>query len=409
MSSGVSVANPKDGIYLGVFLSVIFVLNLGIGIVPPLLVDIQRSLDLSLLQVSLITTAFGIGRLLGDLPAGILMDRVGPFSGFTIGLVLILLGTTASGFATSGVLLLGGRVLAGLGHALDIVASLSILMDKYGPSRWGRVTNVLEFTGIGAQMLSALAAGKLTVLIGWRSAFFFASVMVLISLGLALFGLRWQDDWHVLERGDPPLPAMKKAGPDGRACSRAGRFTPESVVLGAAFLLAFGYGGMFQTLLPLRSGLLPGFDAGDIATLMTAGYVADLLLLIPIGRLSDQKGKTRILAGGLASLLLGALFFGNGRGPLSLHLSSILLGASLSTWMMPPALVAARRGRQRRGKALGLYRFVVDSGYILGPVVLGFIVEHQGYRVAGMMFAGLVASVLLLILSWTTLTAENPA
>ncbi len=91
-----------------------------------------------------------------------------------------------------------------------------------------------------------------------------------------------------------------------------------------------------------------------------------------------------------------------------MHLSSILLGASLSTWMMPAAIVAARRGRRTRGKALGLYRFVVDIGYILGPVMLGFIVEHQGYRVAGMVFAGLVASILLLILSWTTLTSKNP-
>lgn len=232
--------------------------------------------------------------------------------------------------------------------------------------------------------------------------------MVLISLGLALVGFRWQGDWQVLEGGDPPLPAMEAAGPDGRACSRAGWFTPEAVVLGAAFLLAFGYGGLFQTLLPLRSGLLLGFDAGDIALLMTAGYGADLLLLIPVGWLSDRKGKHRILAGGLASLLLGTLLFGSGRGPFSMHLSSILLGASLSTWMMPAAIVAARRGRRTRGKALGLYRFVVDIGYILGPVMLGFIVEHQGYRVAGMVFAGLVGSILLLILSWTTLTSKNP-
>jgi MFS family permease len=166
------LAIRKNGLHLGLFLSVIFALNLGIGIIPPILVDIQRSLDLSLLQVSLITAALGIGRLLGDLPAGNLMDRIGPFPCFSIGIVLILLGTAASGVASSGALLLGGRVLVGLGQALDIVAALSILMDQYGPSRWGRVTNLLEFTGVGAQMLSALAAGKLTVLIGWRSAFF---------------------------------------------------------------------------------------------------------------------------------------------------------------------------------------------------------------------------------------------
>jgi MFS family permease len=200
---------------------------------------------------------------------------------------------------------------------------------------------------------------------------------------------------------------MEAAGPDGRACSRAGWFTLEAVVLGAAFLLAFGYGGVFQTLLPLRSGLLLGFDAGDIALLVTAGYVADLLLLIPVGWLSDRKGKHRILAGGLGSLLLGTLLFGSGRGPFSMHLSSILLGASLSTWMMPAAIVVTRRGRRARSKALGLYRFVVDIGYILGPVMLGFIVEHQGYRVAGMVFAGLVASILLLILLWNAPTSEN--
>lgn len=162
----------KKELNLGLFLVASFLHNFGIGIIPPLLADIQRDLHLSLLEISLVTAAFGIGRLFADLPAGIWTDRIGYFSVFTGGIVLGLLGTAASGFASSVAVLLGGRLFVGLGHALKAVGGLSILMDKYGPSRWGRVTNLLEFTGVLALMLSALVAGKLTVLFGWRTAFF---------------------------------------------------------------------------------------------------------------------------------------------------------------------------------------------------------------------------------------------
>ncbi len=162
----------KKELNLGLFLAASFLHNFGIGIIPPLLADIQRDLHLSLLEISLVTAAFGLGRLLADIPAGIWTDRIGYFSVFTGGIVLGLLGTAASGFASSVAVLLGGRFFVGLGHALKAVGGLSIIMDKYGLSRWGRVTNLLEFTGVLALMLSVLVAGRLAVLFGWRLAFF---------------------------------------------------------------------------------------------------------------------------------------------------------------------------------------------------------------------------------------------
>lgn len=131
---------------------------------------------------------------------------------------------------------------------------------------------------------------------------------------------------------------------------------------------------------------------------MTGGYVTDLLLLIPVGFFSDRAGRDRLLAGGLLALLFGALWFAIGTGTFTMGLVAVWCGAALSTSMMPPAVLAARADRRTRGKILGLYRFVTDTAYILGPAMLGFVAEHQGYRAAGMALASVVAAVLVSVI-----------
>ncbi|MHB8993047.1 MAG: MFS transporter, partial [Chloroflexota bacterium] len=53
-----------------------FTVQMGMGIVAPVLPDLMRDFSLSALQVGMVITAFGLARLATDLPLGLLLDRV---------------------------------------------------------------------------------------------------------------------------------------------------------------------------------------------------------------------------------------------------------------------------------------------------------------------------------------------
>jgi MFS family permease len=398
----------KPWLNTGFFLFATFLLNFGIFVFSPLLVDIQRSLHLSFLEISCVPVALGIGRLLGNAPAGIWVDRAGHYSVFTFSICLTLLGVATAGSASSGGMLLAGCVLLGLGHAFKVVAGLSILMEKYRYSRWGSVINLYEFIAISSTMISVVVAGKLALLYGWRSAFVFAFGMAVASLAVVQFVIRWQAGWQGYPENEPLSPApVEEVAQDAASGARSACHSVEAAILGGSFLLSYGYNGVFQTLLPLRSGLELGLDAGQIALVMTGGYMANILLLIPAGWLGDRIGKAHTFLGGLLLLLLGAVSFGAADTLFLMSLCSILLGSSFCTWMMPAAMLGARADRRRRGKVLGLYRCVIDVGNICGPLTLGVIAGYQGYRTAGTVFAGLAAGILLWFLKRIPLTSKN--
>jgi MFS family permease len=408
MPSWLPFATHKPWLNTALFYFATFLLNFGIFVFPPLLVDIQRSLNLSLPEISLVPVALGIGRLLGNTPAGIWVDRAGHYSVYTISIFLTLLGTAAAGSASSIWMLLVACLLFGLGHAFRVVGGLSILMEKYRYSRWGSVINLYEFTGISCTMLSVMIAGKLALHFGWRNAFFWAFGMAVLSMAVVQFGICWKAKWQDSPDGEPVSPATVDVSADrGEINHRPMWHSVEAAILGGSFLLSYGYSGVFQTLLPLRAGLALGLAADRIALLMTVGYITNILLLVPAGWLSDRIGKARTLLGGLFLLLLGAVLFGAGDTIFLMALCSILLGASFCTWMMPAAMLGARASRQRRGKVLGLYRCVIDVGNIFGPLTLGVIAGYQGYRAAGAVFAGIAACVFLLFLTRISLVSKN--
>ena len=53
-----------------------FSVQLGMGIVSPLLPDLMREFSLSAWQAGMVVTSFGLARLVMDLPLGLLLDRI---------------------------------------------------------------------------------------------------------------------------------------------------------------------------------------------------------------------------------------------------------------------------------------------------------------------------------------------
>ena len=102
---------------LGWFLFASFLLNFGQGVYPPLLAEVVAALGLSLAAAGFLGTAFSLPRSLMALPAGRLVDRIGPIAMMQTGMALVLAGTLAAAPPTAlrGVALAGALVGVGDG------------------------------------------------------------------------------------------------------------------------------------------------------------------------------------------------------------------------------------------------------------------------------------------------------
>jgi len=103
--------------------------------------------------------------------------------------------------------------------------------------------------------------------------------------------------------------------------------------------------------------------------------------LLLMGRFSDLYGQRRIY-------LLGFLIFTIGSALCSfsptIHFligSRMIQGLGASALMAnSPAIVTTAFPEEERGKALGMLGSVVSAGFLTGPILGGFLVEHFGWR-----------------------------
>ncbi|HWQ10310.1 MAG TPA: MFS transporter [Holophaga sp.] len=112
-----------------------------------------------------------------------------------------------------------------------------------------------------------------------------------------------------------------------------------------------------------------------------AAYLLTMaVLLIPLGRLADQRGRMGFYLAGIGVFTLGSLAAALSVNGWTLILSRIVQaagGALLSA--TSTAIVTAVFPPSERGRALGINVMAVYAGLSVGPPLGGFLVDHLGW------------------------------
>ena len=205
---------------------------------------IQRDLGATASQLQWIVDAYTIVYASILLTTGALGDRFGRKGILTIGLLVFGFGSVASAFSTSAGELIAFRALAGIGGALIMPATLSILTNVFPAEERGRAIGIWAgVSGIGI-VVGPVVGGWLLAHYFWGSVFFVNVPVVIVALiGGYLF---------VPTSKDPDAP----------------RLDPLGTVLGSAGLGALLYGVIEA----------PAQGWGDPAVL--TGFAAGIVLLI---------------------------------------------------------------------------------------------------------------------------------
>lgn len=363
----------------------------------PLLPDIGRDLSLTAGEIGLLTTAFGLGRLLTDLPAGRLADAVAPTVGLTgAGLMLALACALLAGAGSLAVALVASALI-GCASALTNTTGMYVFAAGADAHRRGASMAIYVTALMSGQMVGPALGGALGSLVGWRPAI---AVSAAIGVGVtALCGGLW---WRA--RARPLAGAHPRRGADpGDELAAAGPPRRELFALALApFATFFGMAGLTQTLIPLIGDGELEFSASTIGLAIGAGAALRFASAWVAGIASDRLSRRVVLVPSLVLMAAAGAVLALASNVVTWSASILLVALGSSGISVAAAAVADRVPAPELGRELGLFRLVGDLGLVIGPIVTGFIYQASGPRLAGLATTAVFGAAAVAAAAWVT-------
>ena len=355
----------------------------------------------------LLNSAFFWTYGLMQIPAGYLVDRFGPKWPLSVGMLVWCLFSAACGLADGVAVLLGMRMLLGLGEAVVTPAGLRWIRDHIEEPRRGMATGIFF---AGSKYGPAVAAPIATWLIkehGWRSMF--------IDQGLA--GLLWLIPWVFFASSGRPkalTPVASASRPEIPFShvfklplmwgTLIGTFAYNYFVFYAMSWLPSYF--VEQRHVPLTSsGLYTGFSYGGMAVVaILGGLCSDWFIKRGARPLATRRAftiaglliaSTEVL-GAFAHTLNGALFFS--------ILSMAGLGlATANYWSLPQGALP----KEFAGRIGGTQNLALTVAGILAPILTGWLLKWTGSYAAPMAATGVI--LMIGVGAYVFLVRESPS
>lgn len=349
----------------------------------PLLPDIGEDLDMSIADLGILTTIFASGRLIIDIPAGRLADRIRASrmmanSAIVVGLGSVLLGLApAPGFAYVASFVLG------MGSAMTNTTGMTYFSSSASLERRGTSVSIFAAGLLFGQAIGPTLGGLIASAGGWRIAEAVAAVIALAMAGFLV--------------GFGPAPAARTD--HTMPGSAPGDATQPHVPLRFRLLLYMvpfamfaSLGALTQTLVPIIGDRELSLSSAGIGLALGVGGVCRLIGSIVGGQVSDRVSRKSALVPGLLTYAAGTALLAAGSS-FAIWLSAIIvMGLGSMGIAVAATMLADLAGGSRVGRQLGPFRFVGDLGLIVAPVVAAWLFQDYGTAAAVLPLAALLAA-----------------
>jgi MFS family permease len=153
--------------------------------------------------------------------------------------------------------------------------------------------------------------------------------------------------------------------------------------------------GFRNTVLPLYAATVLGLGGLSIATAIALMSITALAVSIPGGALSDRIGRRRIIVIGLLAIAAGDLAFLLTNDLLSFLLVAALVGLGDFFPSSQTAVLSEIVPPELRTRVLSGYRFSVDLGAFVGPILLALVMDLTSADAAIVLVSVLLAGAAL--------------
>jgi len=349
-----------------------FFVAVGFGIIVPAIPLFARSFGVSNAAVGLIISLFALSRFASGLFSGKLVDKFGERTVFAVGVAFVALSVGLSGLAQSYNQLLFFRAAGGLGSSMFSVAASSVILRSVNDAQRGHAQSVYN----GSFLLGAIAGpaiGGALAAVSLRAPFFVYAIALSIS-GTVAFIFFTSEHLQAPKKSEGKKAVMSLK----EALSLKG-YRYALVITFVASWVLFG----------VRTSILPLFiteqlksTAAVVGWGFTISAVIQGTLILRAGRLSDERGRRFILIIGTTIALVGIIIMTLTLNPLMFFISMAIMGLGNAFLASAPATIVGDLIEGKGGQVIALFQMAGDAGMIVGPVVVGFIADHYGYRAA---------------------------
>jgi MFS family permease len=317
----------------------------------------------------------GAGVMLADLPAGMLVSRLGDKTVMVAGLALSVVVTAAAALFDSSLALLLVALGSGIGTGLWTIARLVYVTDHVALEQRGRVIAVIAGVQRSSALIGPALAGIGVQVLGYAATFLICAgiyALTLVALLVLAKGMRNAAATH-------RVPLLQVVREHRRVFATAG-----TVMV------------MLQFLRNARLWVIPvwgtalGLDVVTIGFIFSASSAMDMIMFYPAGQILDHLGRRFALTPALILLGVSIALMPLTDGLWSFTACAILsgLGNGFSTgiFMTLGGDFAPRNGR---GEFLGVWRLVGDIGMATGPFLIGVLAQLGSVATASAATGGL--------------------
>lgn len=352
-------------------------------------------------MIGAVIAGFAVGRLLFDVPAGFLADRVGVSRTMMLGLSVLVGSSVLAGLAPSYWVLLSARVIEGIGSSIYVSAAIAFVLLASDASRRGTAIGTYQSILMTGPIVGPIAGAPIAAYFGLNAPYFAFAAMMAASLTL-VYCLSYRGTFVIRNAAAAPR--------DGGSSSNSSDGSHDvtiggkvSLYLNSAGVATFGFAflrsGVYSTGMPLFAYGNLSLSVFDVGAILTAASLANLGASYFSGRLTQAYGMRRPLFAAIMSSAVLVSVIPLTSTTLQLMAVMMLMGVSSGffgqsiAWAAEQIEAKARRQRQqqqqqaisatRSGLALrshvtrgiGINRMIGDVGLILGPLFVGYLVS----------------------------------
>lgn len=408
-------------------------LYLGFSLLIPVLPLYAEGFGVSYGWIGAVASAQALGTLVADLPAGMVLRRLGQKRAMLMGMAVLVAMVVALFWAGSIVEAFVYRFVSGVGMALFSVARHAYVTEHAAAASRGRVLALFGGLMRVGRFVGPPIGGWIAVRMGLRVPFLISAIVTLpamVAVTLFLHSGR-----HVA-RVARTVPQPGSHGPavvaDG-AWRRPGR-QARSVLASArtagvrlwsmlrqqaGVLVPAGFGHIFaqmiragrDTIIPLYAANALFLDVDQVGLMLGIAAAVEMVMAAPAGWVIDTLGRkvSLVPSFGIQAVAMALVPFTRGFGGLLACTAAIGMANGLSSGGML-TLGSDLAPPNARGEFLGVWRLIGDLGGTGGPAAVGFVADALALPAAALTLAGagFAASLVFGLLLPETLVRQQP-
>lgn len=346
--------------------------------VIPLISIVSQVFDAGNSTVGWLSSIFSLMAVITALPSAVILEKMGPRACGMISLACAVVGGLIGIAADSIGLMMASRIIEGVGVGIISVVAPAVISMWFNDESCGLPMGLWGSWQMVGQSAVFFCAVPVTMALGWRGMWYVG--VILCTVAFVLFALLVKN---------PPEKDNEKNKEDGNIWSGIGAAAPW--FLGAAGFLfcccCFGW----VTWVASAWSRSFGIAEYTVNTYLAYMFLLEIPLVIIIGWLYDKFHSRRRLLGIAGTIIYAALLFAGYLLPGEKLLIPYLLlypffEGVVATYLWTTAPRIAQSPCDV-GMALAILTLCMNLGAVIGPPIIGKIIEKAGFSAGAVIMA----------------------